>query len=69
MQSRITITLSPEEKAVLQALSAVSLRWPREEVRFLIREEGKRRGLFRDEPHETDRVNQLIATGQEEAQR
>jgi hypothetical protein len=69
MRCRMTIVLTSEEKEVLQALSAESLRWPREEIRYLIRKEGKRRGLLPIEQHETERDQQITVSDRQEAQR
>jgi hypothetical protein len=53
MVERIKITLVQEEIAILLEISRQDLRTPDEEIRFLLREEAKRRaitGSSNDEP-------------------
>jgi hypothetical protein len=52
MMTRITITLSIQEKTALQVLATESLRSLKEELRFLLREEARRRGILTDQPLE-----------------
>ncbi|MEI8164799.1 MAG: hypothetical protein WCG26_00405 [Chloroflexales bacterium] len=47
---RIVITLDPTECAALGAMARDELRYPRDQLRWLLREEAKRRGLLPAEP-------------------
>jgi hypothetical protein len=51
---RIQINLSPNEAVGLNKLAHLHLRTPREQLRFLLREELQRHGLL-DSTHETDK--------------
>ncbi len=51
MMQRLTISFSPEERDALQHLSEESCRPPKEQLRWLLRNEARRCGLLRpDEP-------------------
>ena len=47
---RMTISFSAEERAALNYLSEESCRPPKEQLRWILREEYKRCGLWPDEP-------------------
>jgi hypothetical protein len=44
--TRITITFTPTERDVLDKLSQVDMRPPKEQLRFLLRSEAEKRGLW-----------------------
>jgi hypothetical protein len=46
MAGRIVINLEPEERSALGKLAGEELRDPREQVRFILRQELERRGLI-----------------------
>ncbi len=46
MMARVTVCLEEYEQAVLEQMSDLDCRPPRDQIRFLLREEASRRGLF-----------------------
>ena len=46
MIGRLTISFTPSESQVLQAMAEKDFRPPKDHVRWLLREEAKRRGLW-----------------------
>jgi hypothetical protein len=46
MITRLTISFTPEERQVLQAMAETDTRPPKEQVRWLLRQEAERRGLL-----------------------
>lgn len=47
---RIVITLNPDERAALGAMACDDLRHPRDQIRYLLREAARTRGLLSAEP-------------------
>jgi hypothetical protein len=50
----LTIKLDPEEAEALNRMSRAEYRRPKEQVRFIIRQELVRRGFFQDAQTQTD---------------
>lgn len=50
MMNRIIVHLMPEESAALSAMVAQDTRTPRDQLRYLLVNEAKRRGLLHDPP-------------------
>ena len=48
--SKVTVIMTPEEKAALIDLARADLRDPREHLRWLLREEAERRGMWPPAP-------------------
>ena len=46
MRPRLTISFEPEEYEALQRLASADFRSPREQLRWLLRQEAERRGLM-----------------------
>ncbi len=46
MMARVTVCLEEYERAALEQMSDRDCRPPRDQIRFLLREEASRRGLF-----------------------
>lgn len=46
MMARVTVCLEENERAALQQMSEFDCRPPRDQIRYLLREEASRRGLF-----------------------
>jgi hypothetical protein len=46
MLSRLTISFTPDETKALRRLSEMDFRPPKDQVRWLVRQEAKRRGLW-----------------------
>jgi hypothetical protein len=46
MITRLTVSFTPEERQALQAMAETDIRPPKEQVRWLLRQEAKRRGLL-----------------------
>lgn len=53
MMARVTVCLEESERAVLQQMSELDCRPPRDQIRYLVREEANRRGLFNSNERET----------------
>jgi hypothetical protein len=49
MYHKVILTLSPAEQAALTRLAEQDMRPPREELRFILREAAKARGLWPDD--------------------
>jgi len=47
---RVILTLSPDEKRALLALASADLRDPRDQIRWIVREEAARRGILPPAP-------------------
>lgn len=54
--SKVTITITPEEKAALIDLAQAELRDPREQLRWLLKEAAERRGILPPAPLKTSEV-------------
>lgn len=46
MFARLTVTLAEDERVALQRMAEDECRYPREQLRFLLREEAQKRGLL-----------------------
>ena len=46
MIPRLTISLTPEEREALERMVEADFRPPKEQIRWLVREEARRRGLL-----------------------
>ncbi len=62
MVNRIIVHLSPEERETLQHLAVHDVRTPADQVRYLVLEEAKRRGLL---TKEVELQAQSVSTNQE----
>jgi hypothetical protein len=61
MLSRLTITLAEDERTALQQMAEADCRYPRDQIRYLVRQAAQQHGLLRggakeDERHEPERV-------------
>lgn len=55
MFSRMTITLAEDERLALNRMAAAECRFPKEQIRYLVRQEAERRGLLTQEQHQEDK--------------
>lgn len=46
MPRQLTVTFTPTEREILQTLAVLDLRYPQEQIRWLVRQEAERRGLW-----------------------
>jgi hypothetical protein len=62
MMNRIIVHLMPEESAALSAMIAQDTRTPRDQLRYLLVNEAKRRGLLPDPPTKNEGNAEVIQT-------
>ncbi len=65
MFTRMTIILKADEREALLAMAERDLRYPREQLRYLLREEACRRGLLSNEQpakHEEEQDGETAVT-------